>query len=70
MLGTWLTSKLEEQKEWMAKQKNLKKEFEQMKWLMQLKEQTSRFGDLSQEGQGEEVGEVGHLMVEMKNWHL
>jgi hypothetical protein len=25
---------------------------------------------LSQEGQGEEVGEVGHLMVEMKNWHL
>jgi hypothetical protein len=31
VLGTWLTSKLEEQKEWMAKQKNLKKEFEQMK---------------------------------------
>jgi hypothetical protein len=25
---------------------------------------------LSQEGQGEEVGEVGHLMLEMNNWHL
>jgi hypothetical protein len=34
---------------------------------MQLKEQTSRFGDLSQEGQVEEVGEVGHLMLEMNN---
>jgi hypothetical protein len=54
----------------MAKQKSLEKEFEQMKWLMQLKEQTSRFGDLSQEGQGEEVWEVGHLMLEMNNWHL
>jgi hypothetical protein len=25
---------------------------------------------LSQEGQGEEVGEVGHLKLEMNNWHL
>jgi hypothetical protein len=25
---------------------------------------------LSQEGQVEEVGEVGHLMLEMNNWHL
>jgi hypothetical protein len=54
----------------MAKQKSLEKEFEQMKWLMQLIKQTSRFGDLSQEGQGEEVGEVGHLKLETNNWHL